>query len=160
MRIIKKLNHRLGALMASLLLLATPFGVTTIAHAADAGIQSGLCSGIELDPTGDTNCKSSGETTKSVSDTIASVINILSILVGVIAVVMVIFGGFKYITSGGDSGKVTSAKNTIVYAMIGLIVAALAQVLVRFVLARATGASDSGGGSGGSGGVGSNQFAQ
>lgn len=153
MRITKIFNHRLGALMASLLLLATPFGVNTIAHAADAGIQSGLCSGIELDPTGDTNCKSSGETTKSVSDTITSVINILSILVGVVAVVMVIFGGFKYITSGGDSGKVTSAKNTIVYALIGLVIAALAQVIVRFVLAKATATGDAASGGGGGGGA-------
>jgi hypothetical protein len=51
---------------------------------------------------------------------------------------MVIYGGFKYITSGGDSGKVTSAKNTIVYAAIGLVVVALAQFIVKFVLGKAS----------------------
>ena len=46
----------------------------------------------------------------------------------------VIIGGLKYITSGGDSGNVTGAKNTILYAVIGLIIVVLAQVIVRFVL--------------------------
>lgn len=62
------------------------------------------------------------------------VINILSVIVGVIAVIMVIVGGLKYITSSGEPGNVTSAKNTILYAVIGLVVVALAQIIVRFVL--------------------------
>ena len=61
-------------------------------------------------------------------------INIFSIIVGVVSVIMIIVGGLKYITSSGDSGNVTSAKNTILYAVIGLVVVALAQVIVRFVL--------------------------
>jgi hypothetical protein len=44
----------------------------------------------------------------------------------------------KYITSGGDSGNITGAKNTILYAIIGLVVVALAQIVVRFVLAKAS----------------------
>ncbi len=71
---------------------------------------------------------------KTLDDTIAEVINILSSAVGVVAVVMIILGGFRYITSGGDSNKVTSAKNTLLYAVIGLVVVALAQVIVRLVL--------------------------
>ena len=51
---------------------------------------------------------------------------------------MIIIGGLRYITSGGDSGNVTGAKNTILYAVVGLIVVALAQVIVRFVVNRAT----------------------
>jgi len=47
---------------------------------------------------------------------------------------MIIFGGFKYITSGGDAGGVTGAKNTILYAIVGLVIVALAQVIVRFVI--------------------------
>mgnify|MGYP000872202657 CR=1 FL=1 len=69
---------------------------------------------------------------------VEDVINIFSWIVGVVSVIMVIFGGFRYITSGGDAGKVTSAKNTIVYALVGLVVAALAQVLVLFVLGKVT----------------------
>ena len=50
------------------------------------------------------------------------------------AVIMIIWGGFRYVTSGGDSNKVSSAKNTIIYAVIGLIIVALAQFIVKFVL--------------------------
>jgi hypothetical protein len=51
---------------------------------------------------------------------------------------MIIIGGFQYITSSGDSGKVGTAKNTILYAIIGLVIVALAQFIVRFVLSRVT----------------------
>ena len=69
---------------------------------------------------------------------IARVINTLSVFVGVIAVIMIMVGGFKYATAAGDSNKVTSAKNTIVYAIIGLVIVALAQVIVKFVIQTAT----------------------
>ncbi len=54
--------------------------------------------------------------------------------VGLIAVIMLIFGGIRYIISGGDQKKVTEAKNTILYAIIGLIIALLAYAIVNFVL--------------------------
>lgn len=69
-----------------------------------------------------------------VNNVTSAVINIMSIVIGVIAVIMIIIAGAKYITSGGDSGKVSSAKNSIIYALIGLVIVALAQVIVRFVL--------------------------
>jgi TRAP-type C4-dicarboxylate transport system permease small subunit len=62
------------------------------------------------------------------------IINILSVVIGVIAVIMIIIGGFRYITSGGKQESVTAAKNTILYAIIGLVIVALAQIIVRFVL--------------------------
>lgn len=73
---------------------------------------------------------------RSFGNLLALIINVLSIVVGIIAVIMVIWGGFKFITSGGDSSKVTSARNTIIYAIIGLIIVALAQTIVKFVLAK------------------------
>lgn len=68
---------------------------------------------------------------------ISNVINIFSLVVGVVAIIMIIIGGFRYITSGGDSGNVTGAKNTILYAIIGLVIVALAQFIVRFVIGKA-----------------------
>jgi len=56
----------------------------------------------------------------------------------VVAVIMIIIGGFRYITSGGNDTSITSAKNTILYAVIGLVIVALAQVLVHFVLRNIT----------------------
>jgi hypothetical protein len=71
---------------------------------------------------------------KTIQDDIAKVINILSWVVGVISVIMIIIAGFKYVTSGGNEKGVSGAKSTIMYAIVGLVVVALAQVIVRFVL--------------------------
>jgi hypothetical protein len=56
--------------------------------------------------------------------------------VGIIAVIMIIFAGFKYVTSGGDSGKISSAKNTLTYAVVGIVVAGVSQLIVRFVVTK------------------------
>ena len=74
----------------------------------------------------------------SINNLVSQVINILSIVVGIVAVIMMIYGGFRYITSGGDSGNVSSAKNTILFAIVGLVVVALAQIIVKFVLNKVT----------------------
>lgn len=63
-----------------------------------------------------------------------NVVNIFSFIVGAISVIMIIYGGFRYITSGGSSEGVGAAKSTLIYAIIGLIVVALAQIIVQFVL--------------------------
>lgn len=63
-----------------------------------------------------------------------TVINFLLFFIGVISVIMIIYGGIQYSTSAGDSGKVTNAKNTILYAVVGLIVAILAYAIVNFVI--------------------------
>lgn len=68
------------------------------------------------------------------SSTVTNVVNIILWFVGILSVIMIIFGGIKYATSAGDSGKVTSAKNTIMYAVIGLIVAIFAYAIVNFVI--------------------------
>ena len=76
---------------------------------------------------------SSSTATLHVDDIVLAVVNWLLFAVGVISVVMLIVGGIKYATSAGDSNKVTSAKNTIMYAIIGLAVAVLAFAIVGFV---------------------------
>lgn len=132
----------LKKLMASFslaILMAVPVtaGLSTTVHAAIdcEGIQGCLDQGsCETDPA---NCGTTDVSTR-VGDIIRLVINIFSLVVGVIAVIMIIVGGLKYITSGGDSANVTSAKNTILYAIIGLVVVALAQIIVRFVLDKVT----------------------
>lgn len=60
--------------------------------------------------------------------------NTVLYIVGIISVIMLIWGGLRYIMSGGDSKKITDAKNTILYAIIGLIIAILAFAIVNFVL--------------------------
>jgi hypothetical protein len=103
-------------------------------------IQNGLCAGASLDVTAtcETAQISQEESAAKINEIIASIINIFSLIVGVVAVIMIIVGGLKYITSGGDSSNITGAKNTILYAIVGLIIVALSQVMVRFVLSRVT----------------------
>lgn len=61
------------------------------------------------------------------------VVNWLLYFVIILSVIMIVFGGLKYVTSSGDSGKVGEAKKTIVYAIVGLVVAILAYAIVNFV---------------------------
>ncbi len=72
-------------------------------------------------------------TQTAISVIIGSVINILSMLVGAVSVIMIIIGGFKYVTSNGDASSTKSAKDTVMYALIGLLLVGFAQTLVRFV---------------------------
>lgn len=73
----------------------------------------------------------------AVNNVIKAVVDTLSVVVGIVAVIMIVIGGFKYITSSGDSSNIQSAKNTILYAIVGLVIVALAQAIVAFVLGRA-----------------------
>lgn len=70
----------------------------------------------------------------SLETRIKTIANILLFILGAIAVIMIIIGGIKYATSNGDSSSITSAKNTILYSVIGLIVALLAYAIVNFIL--------------------------
>jgi len=63
-----------------------------------------------------------------------TITNVLLFIIGAISVIMLIIGGIRYVVSGGDSGAVTSAKNTILYAIVGIVVAILAYALVNFVI--------------------------
>lgn len=62
------------------------------------------------------------------------VTNTILYIVGIIAVIMLIIGGIRYVVSGGDAKKVTDAKNTILYAIIGLVICFLAFAIVNFVI--------------------------
>lgn len=71
------------------------------------------------------------------------VTNTVLYIVGIVSVIMLIYGGLRYVISGGDSKKVTDAKNTILYAIIGLIISILAFAIVNFVINAITGESKS-----------------
>ena len=135
---IQKIKRALLTLTAGTLLFAPALAPAAVYAAPD--INQGLCNGANL-TADDTTCDTQTEGTtanKKINNIITTVINLFSLVVGVVAVIMIIIGGLKYITSGGDSGNITGAKNTILYAVIGLVVVALAQFIVKFVLGRAT----------------------
>lgn len=118
-----KITKRLNAGAITLLSFASPLALPAMAKAqtTEQSIRQGL------DKTGTAP-------STDVDSVIRTIINILSLIVGIVAVIMIIIGGLKYITSSGDANNISSAKNTILYAIIGLIIVALAQVIVRFVL--------------------------
>lgn len=132
---IQTIKKILTTLSLSLMVLVPTMAVATATVHADE-IAGGLSCGAALNVSG-TDCPTDGTDVGSKVDGIIKlVINIFSLLVGVVAVIMIMVGGLKYVTSGGDSGNVTGAKNTILYAIIGLVVVALAQIVVKFVLTK------------------------
>lgn len=92
-----------------------------------------VCAGIAT--AAGTGCNGSNTTLNKV---VANGVNILSAVIGIVAVIMIMVGGFRYITAGGDSSKIGAAKNTLIYAIVGLVIVALAQSIVRYVLHAAT----------------------
>jgi hypothetical protein len=72
------------------------------------------------------------------TNVIKFVIQLISIIAGVAAVIMIVVAGLRFVTSNGDSNKVAGARSAIIYAIIGLIVVALSQVVVQFVLSHST----------------------
>lgn len=119
-------------------LFAAPVLVAPAAvYAQELGKKVQCGANLQLTPEAECNPDETGATER-LNTIITTIVNVFSLIVGVVAVIMIIVGGLKYITSGGDSGNVSGAKNTILYAIVGLIIVALAQFIVRFVLAKAT----------------------
>lgn len=65
---------------------------------------------------------------------LTKIAKLISIIIGLAAVIVMIMAGIQYMTSTGDPAKVNNAKNTIVYAIIGLVLAVFAQIIIRFVI--------------------------
>lgn len=139
------LRKKIAIVSALVALTFAPMAVPIVAHAASDDIQGCLAQGSSLQISNGSSCSggNTGAGTKKVNQLITDAVNIFSAIVGIISVIMIIFGGFKYITSGGDSNNVSSAKNTIIYAVIGLVVVAMAQFIVQFVLNKVTSGSGS-----------------
>lgn len=93
----------------------------------DPDKRSDACRGV----TGSSNCATNANFLNSL---LGQVINLLSLLIGAIAVIMLIVGALRYVVSGGDANATKGAKDTILYAIIGLVIAILAQVIIRFVI--------------------------
>ena len=77
-----------------------------------------------------------GSGSSSLASVIESIVNILIFVVGAASVIMIVIGGIRYVLSGGDANATQGAKNTILYAIVGIIVAAVAYSIVNFVLNR------------------------
>lgn len=119
-----------------LITLGLVFGVQCAAPGLQAAglfdaAKDDACAGSQVSDTAP-NCSTGA--TNEVDSLIQNIVDILSVIIGIIAVIMVIVNGLRFITSGGDSNAVNSARNGIIYAIVGLIIVGMAQFIVRFVL--------------------------
>ncbi len=105
--------------------------LSSFANALQNGVDAARGTGVPTALFGDTGI-------------ITTITNTLLFVVGALAVIMIIFGGIRYATSGGNAASVTAAKNTILYAIVGLIIAFLAFAAVNWVLGAITPGASSG----------------
>jgi hypothetical protein len=117
-------------ILATALSLMAPASAVAFAD-AQSSIQCGVNATAGAAP-GD--CSTNPTPPKTLGDMLATVINILSLITGALAVIMIIVGGFRYVTSAGNDNSTAAARKTITYALIGLAIVAVAQVAVHFVL--------------------------
>lgn len=102
-------------------------GISYAAPALDQNAKSGFEKGIK---------DSGGSSEDTVTVTIQNVINLLIFIAGIIAVIYILIGGIRYVLSNGDSGAAKKARDNILYALIGLVVAVSAYSVVNLILFR------------------------
>jgi len=130
----KQLTKKLSSIVAAFALVAAALFVPVLpVNAATCDPSQGASAGVTCAQ--GTNVPTSLFGQGSIFTTI---VNVLLFVIGALSVVMLIWGGIRYTTSGGNSSSVTAAKNTIMYAIIGLVVAFLAYAIVNWVLAAVT----------------------
>ncbi len=105
--------------------------IISTAGAADCSVNSNdpLASGQNC-----TKNESQPESLTGENGVLKTITNVLLFIIGAISVIMIIWGGIQYVTSSGDSTRVQNAKNTILYSIVGLVVAILAFAVTNFVI--------------------------
>lgn len=121
----KKVRTSLLSFAAVMGLVAAPLVPVTV-HAQSNPVDE-ISQGVQGVGGNDAN-------TEDLQDNIKTIVNILLFILGAIAVIMIIVGGIRYTTSNGEASSIKAAKDTILYSVIGLIVAILAYAIVNFVL--------------------------
>lgn len=120
-----------STLYATLILFPAPILALTAEDGANKARPSDVPSCLFGEPNAAGDCTGGGGIFGVIS-------NILIFLVGALAVIMLIYGGLRYVTSTGDAARVKAAKDTILYGIIGLVVAILAFAIVNFVTTQLT----------------------
>lgn len=135
---ISKIKLLIPSVLLYALIIVALFAPGKVHAAPTDPTSQNACIGVDLKLGGTCDQGKLSESESKMNKLVATIINLFSVIVGIVAVIMIIFAGFKYITAGGDSNSVSQAKTTLIYAIVGLIIAALAQVIARFVLFKAT----------------------
>lgn len=122
------------------LILAAALSLTSLvlvpAQPALAASKDDVCAGVGIASGGKDCTPTSGVT--SINTVINTGLRLFQVIVGLIAIIMMITAGLRFITSSGDPTKVASARNTILYAAVGIVVVVMSEVIIQFVLNRAT----------------------
>ena len=111
-------------------LMISALGAFALVPATSVGALDPLAGACADNPDSEV-CKNKDEDASSL---IGTIINVLLFLVGTLSVIMIIVSGIFYVTSSGDSSKVARAKNTLLYSVVGLVVAFIAFAVVNWVL--------------------------
>ena len=124
----KKLKN---ILISTLMVAVMVFGVSIIYQTGNTEIAGAINSEI----TSGMNATSAGTSTPTDANVvIKNVTNIMFFIIGAVSVIMLIYGGIRYTTSGGNVNSVTAAKNTVIYSIVGLVISILAYAIVNFVV--------------------------
>jgi beta-lactamase regulating signal transducer with metallopeptidase domain len=126
-----KFFKRTSLVILGLTVLLT-LSTTSIAQ-ADTATDNAVCQGIGA-AGGTSGCESKTQSTNNIDHTITYVVDILSIIGGIIAVFMIVLAGLRFVLSGGESSNIATSKNIIIYAVVGIVVIAISQIIVHFVL--------------------------
>lgn len=127
--------YLLNSLKALLLVPVLALGAAAVVPSAQASAASNCTDSVSL--ANGANCAQGDDQQSDLfgsNGVFKTITNVLLFIIGAISVIMLIIGGIRYTVSGGDSGAVTSAKNTILYAIVGIVVAILAFAVVNFVI--------------------------
>ena len=109
------------------------FGISVLSTASLSGsVSAQVSKGIDTATTSEMK----GKSIDGDKGLIKTVVNVLLWAVGILSVIMIIFSGFRYITSAGDASKTKSAQSTLIYSVVGLIVAIMAYAIVNMVTNR------------------------
>lgn len=136
----KNIGRRLAIMMqaAVMMLGVSSAAITGVALSPAPAMGAAVCSIALTDPINQGAACSQGGSQKTTlfgkGGIFTVIANTLVFLVGAVSVIYIIIGGVRYVTSGGDSKAVTAAKDTIMYAVIGVIVAVISFALVQFVV--------------------------
>ncbi len=138
---LKSLKIKLMTLSA-IIAVVVPLSITSITYAAAPAtynltnsISTNGCNGTAASSNTQVDCTNAGN---GISNIVTQVLNIFSWVVGIVAVIMIIIAGFRYIVSGGEEAGVRGAKNAIIFAIVGLVIVAIAQIIVQFVITKTT----------------------
>lgn len=135
-----------AALVAAVIIQAAPITVhaepdarqepSQSASNSTRGSTSSTCTGVQCVKTGSESVDTSSSRATNVEQVTKIIANTLLFIVGIVAVIMLIISGLKYIASNGDTNQVKSAKDTILYTVVGVIVSIIAYAVVQFIIDR------------------------